>query len=114
MDEHWPLALDMWNRQDLWKDLATSSSPATAIRISDSWKQLQAGETILIQARTGVWHRFTVRDREIVDSRTATISTQEDKRHLILVTCYPFHAIVPGGPLRYMVTAETVERMAED
>jgi sortase A len=75
---------------------------------------LQAGETILIQARTGVWHRFTVRDREIVDSRTATISTQEDKRHLILVTCYPFHAIVAGGPLRYMVTAETVERMAED
>jgi hypothetical protein len=27
---------------------------------------------------------------------------------LILVTCYPFHAIVPGGPLRYMIIAETV------
>ena len=51
---------------------------------------------------------------EIVDSRTATISTQEDKRQLILVTCYPFHAIVPGGRLCYMVIAETVERMAED
>lgn len=77
-------------------------------------EKLHAGETILLQARTGVWHRFVVRDRQIVDSRTATISTQEDKRQLILVTCYPFHAIVPGGPLRYMVTAETVERMAED
>ena len=77
-------------------------------------EKLQTGETILLQARTGVWHRFTVRDRQIVDSRTATISTQEDKRQLILVTCYPFHAIVPGGPLRYMVIAETVERMAED
>ena len=77
-------------------------------------EKLHAGETILLQARTGVWHRFVVRDRQIVDSRTATISTQEDKRQLILVTCYPFTAIVPGGPLRYMVNAEIVERMAED
>ena len=44
---------------------------------------------------------YKVRDRQIVDSRTTTISTQEDKMRLILVTCYPFHAIVPGGPLRY-------------
>jgi sortase A len=71
-------------------------------------EKLQARESILLQARTGVWHRFTVRDRQIVDSRTTTISTQEDKMRLILVTCYPFHAIVPGGPLRYMIIAETV------
>ena len=71
-------------------------------------EKLQAGESILLQVRTGVWHRFTVRDRQIVDSRTTTISTQEDKMRLILVTCYPFHAIVPGGPLRYMIIAETV------
>jgi sortase A len=77
-------------------------------------EQLQAGETILIQARTGVWDRFAVRDRQIVDSRKATISTRKDKRHLILVTCYPFHPIEPGEPLRYMVTAEIVERLAED
>jgi sortase A len=25
---------------------------------------------------------------------------------LTLVTCYPFDALVPGGPLRYIVTAE--------
>jgi sortase (surface protein transpeptidase) len=25
---------------------------------------------------------------------------------LTLVTCYPFDAIEPGGPLRYVVTAE--------
>jgi len=77
-------------------------------------EKLQVGGIILLQARTGMWHRFAVRDRQIVDSRTATVSTQEDKRQLILVTCYPFHAIVPGGPLRYMVIAKIVERMAED
>jgi sortase A len=77
-------------------------------------EKLPAGGIILVQARTGVWHRFAVRDRHIVDSRKATISTQEDKRQLVLVTCYPFHTIVPGGPLRYEVTAEIVERRAED
>ncbi len=76
--------------------------------------KLHAGETILLQARTGMWHRFTVRDGLIVDSRTASIRADEDGRHLILVTCYPFHAIVPGGPLRYIVIAEIVDRMAED
>jgi len=25
------------------------------------------------------------------------------------VTCYPFDAIIPGGPLRYVVTAEKAE-----
>ena len=74
---------------------------------------LQAGETILLQTPTGVWHRFMVRDRRIVDSRTVGISTHEDKRHLILVTCYPFAAIVPRGPLRYVVIAETIEGMAK-
>ncbi len=77
-------------------------------------EKLQAGEIILLQARTGRWHRFAVRDRQVVDSRKARIFTQKGKRQLILITCYPFHAIVAGGPLRYMVIAEIVERMTED
>jgi sortase A len=77
-------------------------------------EKLQAGEAILMQARTGVWDRFAVRDRQVVDSRTVTLSRLEDQRRLILVTCYPFDAMVPGGPLRYMVIAETVESMVED
>jgi sortase A len=28
---------------------------------------------------------------------------------MTLVTCYPFDAIDPGGPLRYAVTAEALE-----
>jgi sortase A len=75
-------------------------------------EKIQTGETILLQGRTGAWHRLTVQDRQVVDSHTASIPTHEDKTQLILVTCYPFDAIVPGGPLRYMVIAEIVERMA--
>jgi LPXTG-site transpeptidase (sortase) family protein len=78
-------------------------------------EKLESGDALALQVHSGMWMRFTVQDRQIVDSRTATISTQEDKRQLIFVTCYPSHAIVPGGPLRYyMVIAETVERMADN
>jgi sortase (surface protein transpeptidase) len=49
---------------------------------------------------------FTVRDGQIVDSRTASIRTDEGGRHLILVTCYPFRTLTPNQPLRYVVTAD--------
>jgi sortase A len=68
---------------------------------------LHAGATLLLQTRTGLWHRFTVRDGQIVDSRTASIHTDENGRHLILVTCYPFHTLRPHTPFRYVVTADS-------
>jgi sortase A len=76
-------------------------------------EQLRAGETILLQARTGTWHRFTVRDLQIVDSRTASIRTDEDGRHLTLITCYPFQTLTPHTPFRYVVTADR-EPMADE
>jgi sortase A len=76
-------------------------------------EQLRAGETILLQARTGTWHRFTVRDLQIVDSRTASIRTDEDGRRLTLITCYPFHTLTPHTPFRYVVTADR-EPMADE
>lgn len=75
-------------------------------------EKLQPGETILLQARTGVWRRFTVRTHQIVDARTASIRTDEDGEHLILVTCYPFLALRPNTPFRYIVIAD-LEPMAD-
>jgi len=34
------------------------------------------------------------------------MSRDTDLPTLTLVTCYPFGALMPGGPLRYVVTAE--------
>ena len=69
-------------------------------------EKLHAGETVLLQTRTGLWHRFTVREGQIVDSRTASIYTDEDGGHLILITCYPFRTLKPNTPFRYVVTAD--------
>ena len=75
-------------------------------------ERLRGGETLLLQTRTGLWYRFTVRDGQIVDSRTASIYADEDGRHLILVTCYPFRTLTPKQPFRYVVTADR-EPMAD-
>ena len=54
--------------------------------------------------------RFTTREiRAGIDSRTATIASAPTSTRLVLVTCYPFDAVAPGGPLRYLVVAEATD-----
>jgi sortase A len=49
--------------------------------------------------------QYRIDDFQIVDSRTYTFPADADDNTLLLVTCYPFDAITPGGPLRYLVYA---------
>ena len=69
-------------------------------------ERLHGRETLLLQTRTGLWHRFTVQNGQIVDSRIASILTDEEGAHLILVTCYPFRTLTPNQPFRYVVIAD--------
>ena len=69
-------------------------------------ERLHGRETLLVQTQTGRWQRFTVRDMQIVDSRIASILTDEEGAHLILVTCYPFRTLIPNQPYHYVVIAD--------
>ena len=68
-------------------------------------ENLQTGDRLDLQDPRGIRTRFVVRNYEIVDARSASIHTDANEPELVLVTCYPFDAIVPGGPLRYVVVA---------
>lgn len=48
---------------------------------------------------------YQVTGSRIIDSRKVRIPAAGSADGLWLVTCYPFDAIVPGGPLRYVVQA---------
>jgi len=69
-------------------------------------KAIQQGEIIQLQTVTGDTLQYEVIETKIADKRETKYlaSTQEDK--LTLITCYPFDAIRPGGPLRYLVIAK--------
>ena len=66
------------------------------------------GDEIFVENNLGQQKRFIVKQTEIIDSRTTRLSIDNDRSALTLVTCYPFDAIIPGGPLRYIVYASEV------
>ena len=71
-------------------------------------KALKLGDVLSVELSDGRHASFTVVALHVADSRRSRISLDGDIPRLTLVTCYPFDAIQPGGPLRYVVTADWV------
>jgi sortase A len=69
-------------------------------------QQLQEDDLIYIEWPTGHRTSYTVQELTVVDSRYTRLTNHAGSEALILTTCFPFDAIVPGGPLRYVVMAE--------
>lgn len=68
--------------------------------------KLKRGDSVLLDDAHGAVHAYRITGSEVVDSRTHTLRLTADGARLTLVTCWPFDALVPGGPLRYVVYAE--------
>lgn len=68
-------------------------------------KDLAVGERLWLEAATGEGYSYEIVDIDVVDSRRASLVLDSDDEMLSLVTCYPFDAARPGGPMRYVVTA---------
>jgi len=69
-------------------------------------RDLAAGDPVAIQTRDGRTVRYRVAGARIVDHRGTSVLAPTAGARLTLITCYPFDAVVPGGPLRYVVVAE--------
>ena len=68
---------------------------------------LTAGTAIRIQRADGAWVDYRVTSTAIVDERTTRLAPRSGgPPQLALTTCYPFDAVLPGGPLRYVAWAE--------
>ena len=71
------------------------------------------GTGLRIQRADGSWVDYVVREIQIVDGRTARLPLIGNGPPLLaLTTCYPFDAVMPGGPLRLVVLAEGVSTTA--
>jgi sortase A len=68
-------------------------------------KDLKQGDALRVQRPDGGWQDYRVIGAEVIDARQARLAPDDGRPVLSLVTCYPFDAIAPGGPLRYVVTA---------
>lgn len=70
----------------------------------DWLQQVRDGERITLQWAGGE-RSYRVIERRVADSRSERLALDPERDLLMLVTCWPFDAIVSGGPLRYVVLA---------
>jgi sortase A len=75
--------------------------------------EVARGTFLRIQRADGTWVDYVVREIQVVDGRTARLPLiGYGPPQLALTTCYPFDAVVPGGPLRLVALAEAVPMTA--
>lgn len=79
-----------------------------------SLKEISHGSLIRLQNTDLQWYQYRVTATRIADSRTEFIEPNPTDSRMILVTCYPFDALIPGGPLRYVVEAELATKPANE
>ena len=66
---------------------------------------LARGDRIVMETADRRRHAYRVVELAVVDRRDTAFLEGTPDEALTLVTCYPFDAVVPGGPLRYVVRA---------
>jgi len=69
-------------------------------------RDIEIGESLLVEMTGGRRHLYKVIGIDVVDSRRGSLLLDTDVPMLSLVTCYPFDGSDVGGSLRFVVTAE--------
>jgi len=69
-------------------------------------EDLHPRDVIEVEGANGSRRLYRVRESTILDKRDVWALTPRGDPELILVTCWPFDAVIPGGPQRYVVWAD--------
>ena len=68
-------------------------------------RDVAVGDALIVEGAAGKRFSYRVRAIDIADQRDLRFPRLTPEPTLTLVTCYPFDAVEPGGPLRYVVVA---------
>ncbi|MCM8854320.1 MAG: class GN sortase [Candidatus Thiodiazotropha sp.] len=77
-------------------------------------KELQQGDRVVVRTPGDGQVAYRVTEKAILDQQQSWLMSKEGAQALILVTCYPFDALLPGGNLRYVVRAEAEDSIGDD
>ncbi|MEJ1995684.1 MAG: class GN sortase [Limibacillus sp.] len=72
-------------------------------------EDLEAGQPLILQGPDGRALHYRVKDGRVVDLREGAFTFDPTRRAVTLVTCWPFGALDPATPYRYLVTAEAID-----
>lgn len=76
-------------------------------------KNIEVGDRLTLQLANSNFLHYRIDRTEVVDINRQPLFIAPDTRSLVLVTCYPFDALNPNGPLRLLVWAEPLEEWAQ-
>lgn len=68
-------------------------------------QNLVSGDQLVVQSPDGSETLFRISETAVVQENATWLLEPASDRELLLITCYPFESIVPGGDLRYVVKA---------
>lgn len=71
-------------------------------------EKVAIGDLVEVESIDGKTGSYRVDNVDIVDKHDLTVTEQRGRDQLTLVTCWPFNAITPGGPERYVVSASRI------
>jgi sortase A len=71
-------------------------------------RELAPGDEVRVETPAGAVRHYRVAGSEVVRADDRAVSAQGSGERLTLVTCWPFDAVQPGTPWRYVVVAEAV------
>lgn len=71
-------------------------------------QHLATNDVIEVEGLHGARARYRVREAGVVDRHETRVLDSADSAQLTMITCYPFDAVLPGTPWRYVVIADRV------
>jgi sortase A len=71
-------------------------------------RNVVVGERIVLRSAGGKRIEYEVTQTKVVGKNETWLLEDDGVDKLTLITCYPFDAVLPGGPLRYVVIAARV------
>ncbi|MCU7798133.1 MAG: class GN sortase [Candidatus Thiodiazotropha sp. (ex Myrtea spinifera)] len=69
-------------------------------------KDLVSGDRLVVQNADGDEVRYWVTEVAVVNETAGWLMGPSTVSELVLVTCYPFDSMIPGGDLRFIVRAQ--------
>jgi sortase A len=76
-------------------------------------ESLAAGNCVQLEDASGNLSSYRVTGTAVVDESQTEVLAESLEPTLVLITCWPFDAVDPGGRLRYVVWAEGAESAFE-
>ena len=76
-------------------------------------EDLVKGDPVQLEDASGNVSSYRVAATAVVDESETAVLAETTGPSLVLITCWPFHSVNPGGRFRYVVWAESTDQASE-